>query len=167
VVFFFLFLFVCSIILGFLFLFLFPIFSFLYYQLHHHYLLIPTLTLFTLPPSAVVQSIALIPNYSFCPFSSTLSPCLCLPSHPPQPVTKLHLPLTQLPLLTNPLYQLYTPQHPAIPFFSFIIHMCIQSLGHFSPLPPPPPLPPTPHPPSPPTPQYPAETILPLFLILL
>jgi hypothetical protein len=32
-------------------------------------------------------------------------------------------------------------------FFSFIIHMCIQGLGHFSPLPPPPPLPPTPPPP--------------------
>jgi hypothetical protein len=50
--------------------------------------------------------------------------------------------------------------------FSFIIHMCIQGLVHFSPLPPPPPLPPTPPPPSPPT-QYPTETILPLFLILL
>jgi hypothetical protein len=44
--------------------------------------------------------------------------------------------------------------------------MCIQGLVHFSPLPPPPPLPPTPPPPSP-HPQYPAETILPLFLILL
>jgi hypothetical protein len=51
-------------------------------------------------------------------------------------------------------------------FFSFIVHMCMQGLVHFSPLPPPPPLPPTPPPPSPP-PQYPAETILPLFLILL
>jgi hypothetical protein len=37
-------------------------------------------------------------------------------------------------------------------FFSFIIYMCIQGLGHFSPLPPPPPLPPTPPPPSPPHP---------------
>jgi hypothetical protein len=44
--------------------------------------------------------------------------------------------------------------------FSFIIHMCIQGLAHFSPLPPPPPLPPTPPPPLPR--QYPAETILPL-----
>jgi hypothetical protein len=34
-------------------------------------------------------------------------------------------------------------------FFSFIIHMCIQGLGHFSPLPPLPPLPLTPPPPSP------------------
>jgi hypothetical protein len=34
--------------------------------------------------------------------------------------------------------------------FSFIIHMCIQGLVHFSPLPPPPPLPPAPPPPSPP-----------------
>jgi hypothetical protein len=46
-------------------------------------------------------------------------------------------------------------------FYCFIIDMCIQGLGLFSPLPPPPPLPPTP-----PT-QYAAETILPLFLILL
>jgi hypothetical protein len=28
-------------------------------------------------------------------------------------------------------------------FLNFIIHMCIQGLGHFFPLPPPPPLPPT------------------------
>uniref|UniRef100_A0A8C0ZXF9 Probable helicase with zinc finger domain n=1 Tax=Castor canadensis TaxID=51338 RepID=A0A8C0ZXF9_CASCN len=49
--------------------------------------------------------------------------------------------------------------------FSFIIHMCIQGLVHFSPLPPPPPLPPTP--PLPLPPPIPAETILPLFLILL
>jgi hypothetical protein len=34
--------------------------------------------------------------------------------------------------------------------FSFIIHMCIQGLDHFSPLPPPPPLPPTSPTPSPP-----------------
>jgi hypothetical protein len=34
--------------------------------------------------------------------------------------------------------------------FSFIIHMCIQGLVYFSPLPPPPPLPPTPPPPAPP-----------------
>jgi hypothetical protein len=33
--------------------------------------------------------------------------------------------------------------------FSFIIHMCIQGLVHFSALPPPPPLPPTPPPPAP------------------
>jgi hypothetical protein len=38
-----------------------------------------------------------------------------------------------------------------ISLFFFFIHMCIQGLGHFSPLPPPPPLPPT-LPPSPPTP---------------
>jgi hypothetical protein len=37
-------------------------------------------------------------------------------------------------------------------FYCFIIHMCIQGLGHFSPLPPPPPLPPTLPPPSPPHP---------------
>jgi hypothetical protein len=66
-------------------------FFFLYYQLHHHYLLIPTLTPFTLPTSPVLQSIAVLPNYSFCPFSPTLP----LPSPPPlppslpQPVTRL------------------------------------------------------------------------------
>jgi hypothetical protein len=31
-------------------------------------------------------------------------------------------------------------------FYCFIIHLCIQGLGHFSPMPPPPPLPPTPPP---------------------
>jgi hypothetical protein len=41
--------------------------------------------------------------------------------------------------------------------FCFIIHMCIQALGHFSPLPPPPPFPPTPPPPSPPTPSMPSR----------
>jgi tellurite resistance protein TehA-like permease len=52
--------------------------------------------------------------------------------------------------------------------FYFIIHMCIQGLGHFFPLSPPPPLP-THSAPSLSSlpPQYPAETILPLFLILL
>jgi hypothetical protein len=44
-------------------------------------------------------------------------------------------------------------------YFNFI-HMCIQCLGHFSPLPLAPPLPPL-------TPRYLAETILPLSLILL
>jgi hypothetical protein len=42
-------------------------------------------------------------------------------------------------------------------FFSFIIHMCIQGLVHFSTLPPPSPLPPTPPPPSPPTPSIPSR----------
>jgi hypothetical protein len=43
-------------------------------------------------------------------------------------------------------------QNPFLFFFNFIIHMCIQGLGHFSPLPPPPPLPPTLPLPSPPHP---------------
>jgi hypothetical protein len=42
-------------------------------------------------------------------------------------------------------------------FYSFIIHMCIQGLGHFSPLPPPPPLPPTLPPPSPHHPSIPSR----------
>jgi hypothetical protein len=46
-------------------------------------------------------------------------------------------------------------------YLFFIIHMCTQCLGHFSPLPPLAPLPPTVPPPSPP--RYPAETILFLF----
>jgi hypothetical protein len=46
--------------------------------------------------------------------------------------------------------------------------MCIQCLGHFSPLPPPPHLPPTLPPPSPPHPlSSQGETILPSSLILL
>jgi hypothetical protein len=50
--------------------------------------------------------------------------------------------------------------------FSFIIHMCIQGLVHFSPPAPTPSL--TTHStPSRSPPQYPAETILPLSLILL
>jgi hypothetical protein len=68
---------------------------------------------------------------------------------------------------TSALIQL-TASTPLSTSFFFFIHMCIQGLGHFSPLPPPPPLPPTPLSPSPPPPpQYPAETILPLSLILL
>jgi hypothetical protein len=39
-------------------------------------------------------------------------------------------------------------------FYCFIIHMCIQCLGHFSPMLPPPPLPPTLLPPSPPHPLH-------------
>jgi hypothetical protein len=42
-------------------------------------------------------------------------------------------------------------------FYCFIIHMCIQGLGHFSRLPLPPSLPPTPPPPSPPTPSIPSR----------
>jgi hypothetical protein len=51
-------------------------------------------------------------------------------------------------------YILEATQHIIFPFFFhfyFIIHMCIQGLVHFFPLPPPPPLPPTPPPPSPPS----------------
>jgi hypothetical protein len=64
----------------------------LYYQLYHHHLLIPTLTTFTLPPSSVLKYITLLPNYSFCPFSSTPSP----PTFP-QPVTRLPISPTHSP----------------------------------------------------------------------
>jgi hypothetical protein len=106
--------FVCFVIVGFLFLFLFPLsFFFLYYQLYHHNLLIPTLTPFILPPSPVLKSIALLPNNLFCPFSPTLSPCLHLPL-PFSPNLSPDYPslLHTHHLLTNLLYQLYTTPNP-------------------------------------------------------
>jgi hypothetical protein len=116
--FWFFFLFVCYIIVGFLFLFLFLFsFFFLYYQLHHHYLLIPTLTLFTLPPSPVLQSIALLPNYSFCPISSALSPCPHIPLPSSTNLSPYHPSLLHTHhLLTNLLYQLYTNPNPCNPW---------------------------------------------------
>jgi hypothetical protein len=77
-------LFVCFVIVGYLFLFLFLLSFFLSisYQLYHHHLLILTLTPFSLPPSPVLKSIALLPNKSFCSFSTTLSPY----THPPPPI---------------------------------------------------------------------------------
>jgi hypothetical protein len=91
-------------------------FFFKCYQLYHHHLLIPTLTPFTLPPSPVLKYIALQPNYSFCPFSSTLSPGL----HPlllfsPNLSTNCPSLLHTHHLLTNLLSQLFTTQPPAIP----------------------------------------------------
>jgi hypothetical protein len=92
--------------------FFIPIFL-LYYQLYHHYLLIPTLIPFTFLPSPVVKSIALLPYYSFCPFSSTLSHCphlsiLFSPNLSPDYPSLLHT----HDLLTNLLYQLYTTPTP-------------------------------------------------------
>jgi hypothetical protein len=58
-------------------------------------------------------------------------------------------------------------------FFFFLIFIVLLLVCAYNawvispPCPHPPPLPPTPPPPSPPSPRYPAETILPLFLILL
>jgi hypothetical protein len=49
----------------------------------------------TLPPSPVLKSITLLPNYSFFPFSSTLYFYLTSPPILPQPVTRLPLPPTQ------------------------------------------------------------------------
>jgi hypothetical protein len=83
-----------------------PIF-FLYYQLYHHYLLIPTLIPFTLPPP-VLKSIALLPNYSFYPFSSLFLPGIAFPSHSPptcqQTTPPTHSPADQptVPILHNP-----------------------------------------------------------------
>jgi hypothetical protein len=58
----------------------------------------------------VLKSIALLPNYSFCPFFSTLSPCPHLPL-PFFPNISLDY-LSILHLLTNLLYQLYTTPTP-------------------------------------------------------
>jgi hypothetical protein len=78
------------------------LFFFLYYQLHHHNLLIPILTPFTLSPSPVLQSIVLLLNYFFWNFSS-----MPLPSPPlsilPQPVTTLPVPPTYSPPADQPI----------------------------------------------------------------
>jgi hypothetical protein len=90
------------------------LFFFLYYQLYHHHLLILTVTSFILTPSLVLKSIALLPNYSSCTFSSTLSPCLhfSLPFAPKQSPDYLNLLHTQH-LVTSTLYQLYTTPTPS------------------------------------------------------
>jgi hypothetical protein len=70
----------------------------------------------TFSPFPVQQSIVLSPNYSFCPFSSTLSPChhLFLLSSPNLLSYYLSLLCIQH-LLTSLVYQLYTIPSPAIP----------------------------------------------------
>jgi hypothetical protein len=95
------FFFVCFFYCGefFIFLFLFSFF-FLYYQLHHHYVLIPTLSPFTLPASPVLQSSPLHPNYSSAPSHPILS----------QPVTRLPLSPTHSPPSDQPpVPTLYNP----------------------------------------------------------
>jgi hypothetical protein len=69
-------------------------------------------------------------------------------------LTNLHV-----ALLWRLITLLYLPEKEVF-FYCFIIHMCIQGLGHFSPLPTPPPLPPTPPAPSHP---YPLNTQQKLF----
>jgi hypothetical protein len=88
------------IIVDFLFLFLYP-FSFLCYQLYHNYLPIPTPTHFTLP-LPVLQSIDLLPTYSFCHFPSTLSPFSPSPLILPQPVTRAPHPCRHSPSADQP-----------------------------------------------------------------
>jgi hypothetical protein len=109
---------VCFLIVGSLFFISIPIifFSFLYYQLNHYHLLILTVTPLTLCPSPVQKSISSLPNNSFYPFSSTLSPSPHFTlSFFPQPVTRLPLPLTHSSLTDQPLYQLYTTPNPCNP----------------------------------------------------
>jgi hypothetical protein len=100
----FLLIFVCLFVtVGFLFLFLFilHIVFFLYSQFYHHHLLIPTVTPFTLPPSPMLKSIALLPNNSLI-LSHPLS--LFSPSNPilNQHDTRLPLPPTHSPPTDQP-----------------------------------------------------------------
>jgi hypothetical protein len=64
---------------------------------------------FSLPPSPVLKSIALLPNNSFCSYSFTLCSCPHILFHSP-PTYNQTIPssYTLYHLLTNPLYQLYT-----------------------------------------------------------
>jgi hypothetical protein len=92
-------------------------FSFCTIKFHHHYILISPLFPFILPPSTVLQSIALLPKYSFGPLSSSLSPCLhLLLWSSPNLSQDYHSLLYTHHLLTNLLYQLYiipTPCNPS------------------------------------------------------
>jgi hypothetical protein len=82
-----------------------------------NYLLIPILTPFTLPPSPVLQSIVFLSNYSFCPFSSTLSPCaLTIPSCSPPTCHQTGPPSYTLTTCWPNYYTNFTqPQLPIIP----------------------------------------------------
>jgi hypothetical protein len=110
-------LFVCYIIVGFLFLFLF-LFSFFLSVLSTS----PSLSSHpyshpvTLLPSPVLESIALLPKYSFCPFLFTLSPCLHLSLSSSLNLSPHYTSLLHTHhLLTNLLYQLYTTPTPCNP----------------------------------------------------
>jgi hypothetical protein len=69
----------------------------------------------TLLPPPVLKSIVLLLSYSFCPLSSTPSPCphLPLPFYPNM-LPHYHSSLHTQHLLTNLLYQLYTTPTPHI-----------------------------------------------------
>jgi hypothetical protein len=108
-------LFVCFIIVGYFYFYFYSYFLSILSPYHHH-LLIPTLTAFTLPSSPVLKAIALLPNYSFCPFSSTLPPSLTFPSNYPPTCHKTIPPSYRLTTCwpthcTN----FKQPQPPAIP----------------------------------------------------
>jgi hypothetical protein len=125
-----------------------------FFFLYHHCFLITMLIAFTFPPFLVLQFIILHPNYSVFPFSSTLSPCICLyhisfpnlsPCYPS--LLHTHYPLTVLlcqphtpPALCNhwqkhsPLQQQkYTQTHtrttkPSSPHSSSPTHPCLSTL---------------------------------------
>jgi hypothetical protein len=97
------------------------------------------------PDSEVLQTHPCFKCQSYCP-------CMLAP---PQALNSSH---SAHPAYSPQLQHHSVSTHSFI-FFSFI-HMCIQCLGHFSPLSPAPSL-------SSPPPCYQAETILPLSLILL
>jgi hypothetical protein len=108
------FLFVCYIIVGFLFLFLFSFFLSVLStlpSLSSH----PYSHSFTLPPPPVLQSIALLPNYSFCPFSSTLSPGLQPSAQPPPTCHHTTLPPTHSPPADQPTVPTYITLAPCDP----------------------------------------------------
>jgi hypothetical protein len=92
---FFMFLFVCFSIMGFLFLFVFSFFLSILSTLPSSFH--PYSHPFNLSLSPVLKSIALLPNYSFCPFRSTLSPCPHLSSHSPPMCHQNTLPPTYSP----------------------------------------------------------------------
>jgi hypothetical protein len=81
------------------------LFSFLYITLH----LIPTLTGFTLQPFPVLKSVALLPNYSFCPSHPLCPPAHTFPSHSPLTCHQTTLP--------SSIHSLFADQ-PPIPTFT-------------------------------------------------
>jgi hypothetical protein len=103
---------VCVCVCVCVFLFLSSFFFFFYFCIINSIIttLIPILILFTLPPSPVLQSIVLPPNYSFCPFSSTLFPVFTFPSHSPPNCHHTNQ------LLTSLLYQLHINPDPCNPW---------------------------------------------------
>jgi hypothetical protein len=101
-------LFVISVWVFYFYFYSYFLFFFLYYQLYHCYRLIPTLILFTLPPSPVLKSIALLPNNSFDTSHPLSDPALTFPSHFPPTCHQTTPPSTYSPPADQPTLPLYT-----------------------------------------------------------